>query len=621
MSRLLPHVLVACLLLACPLVRGAEPSAPPFPRIGNCYGAGLGYKTWEEGRPYWAKLGLIVGGCYDLHYDWENPRWTKALTRVEENIARLRAVNRHVLVLPYVDMIEGPDNPNVPQHWWDRDARGQRWSGWPGMLRINTKLEEVLRFNLDKVRTEVIGRPCFDGVFYDCWKPEPWLVPRTAELRGGKAVVMLNAWNLPRQGFQHLNGCLAEDEFNRVIDGHVEFDEFLGRYLRWCNESRRPAVTMLVGHPQSIEMNAWRWAKLTWKERSALRDKLERADLKSMRFGLATALMGDGYFGFDCGDMGRGDWWWYPEYDAPLGQPAGPAQRQADGTWQRQFQGGRVVVNGTLYDAVVSLDRPARDVSTGRIVSRLTLPMFDGRILLPAPGAAPTGDDRPPRVTLAPPATLRVAELDDQIRAVQTPAGLDLRFGPHGQLLHIVRNGRRLLCGGWPTALNQPHVPYTVEGNEPPAVERGADWVQLRYVGRLVEGTHQVQYTETCRVTSPGTFTLRFEFKALTDLDLRMWRHWFALPVTAYAGAEAAADGQTITLPKNLDDKKSLLPATRKLSVEHQGMVLEIETSTPATLIDHRRYGSDEYLLPAYPVAGKVPAGREWSFETTVSVR
>ena len=35
---------------------------PPFPRIGNCYAAGLGSKTWEQGSNYWTKLSLIIGG-------------------------------------------------------------------------------------------------------------------------------------------------------------------------------------------------------------------------------------------------------------------------------------------------------------------------------------------------------------------------------------------------------------------------------------------------------------------------------------------------------------------------------------------------------------------------------
>jgi len=67
-------------LLASPcLARDVSTVNPTYPRIANCYGAGLGYRTWEQGRDYWSKLDLFIGGCYDLHYDWEHPRWPKVI--------------------------------------------------------------------------------------------------------------------------------------------------------------------------------------------------------------------------------------------------------------------------------------------------------------------------------------------------------------------------------------------------------------------------------------------------------------------------------------------------------------------------------------------------------------
>lgn len=394
----LKHLAFYGALLALAPVCGARDLSavnPPFPRIGNCYGAGLGSKTWEQGSNYWCKLGLIIGGGYDLHYDWENPRWSRTLERVEQNLTRLRQANPNVIMLPYVDVIEGPDNPNVPKSWWAL-KNGERWSGWPGYYRINTDLPEVLQFNLDKVRTEVCGRAYFDGVFYDCWKPDDWLVPHTAKLRDGHAVVMINNWNLPNKGFANLNGALAEDEINRVIEGQVDFEDFLARYLRWTRESRKPAVTMIVCRPENMNDDAWHWHKLSYKERQAITEKARTADLKTMRFGLATTLMGDGYFGYDTGTMGRGNWWWYPEYDAPLGHPRGPAHRNIDGTWQREFDGGMVIVNGTVYDAVAKVPAKHRDLSTGRMATDFTIPSFDGRILLPSTEPLTTTPDIEP---------------------------------------------------------------------------------------------------------------------------------------------------------------------------------------------------------------------------------
>ena len=65
--------------------------------------------------------------------------------------------------------------------------------------------------------------------------------------------------------------------------------------------------------------------------------------------------------------------WWYPEFDAPLGRPKGPAEHRPDGLWQRQFDGGLVVVNGTLYDAELTLAANSEDISTHRLGTRFTL--------------------------------------------------------------------------------------------------------------------------------------------------------------------------------------------------------------------------------------------------------
>ncbi len=591
---------------------------PPFPRIGNCYAAGLGSKTWEQGSNYWSKLSLIIGGGYDLHYDWEKPHWPKRLEKVEQNIAKLRQVNPNILVLPYVDVIEGPDNPDVPKQWWAL-KNGERWSGWPGYFRINTDLTEVLQFNLDKVRSEVCGRACFDGVFYDCWKPDDWLVPRTAALRDGKAVVMLNDWNLPRKGFATLNGVLAEDEINRVIEGMVDFEDFLARYFRWVRESRKPVVTMIVCRPQSIGDDAFRWHKLSWKERQAIRDRAQNQDPKTMRFGLTTTLMGDGYFGYDTGTMGRGNWWWYKEYDAPLGHPRGPARRNADGTWQRDYDGGTVIVNGTLYDTVAELHTKSRDVSTARVGTRFTIPSFDGRIFLPTDEPLTTTADVVPRITAAPPEKLRAAKLDNGILAAQTPGGLEIRFDTKGVLRNVIWRGQPLLTGGWPVARNLPSADFHTENDSGGIAGTSDTEARLTFRGTLVEDARRVDFTETCVVTPDNRFTLRFDFTAITDLNLRMWRHYFAFPIARYANATARTDAKRITLPATPKDD-ALLPASKRVVIEAADKTVTIESSISLSLVDHRKHGSEEYLLAGYPVRGAVKEGTKWSVEISATV-
>jgi hypothetical protein len=596
--------------LAVAALHGAE---PPYPRIGNCYGAGLG-RRWEDGRDYWRKLGLIIGGGYDLHYDWDHERWPRQLAAVEANVARLRAVNPTVLILPYVDVVEGPDNPRLPKEWWAlRD--GQRWSGWPGYFRIDTNRADVLAFNLSQVKSRILSRDAFDGVFYDCWGVDDWLVPRTAQLRDGRAVVMINDWNLPRKGFEHLNGCLAEDELNRCVEGKVDFEDFLARYLRWCRDSRKPLTTMLVAHPRGVDMDAWRWSKLPWAERDKLRTSWERSDPAMMRFGLATTLLGDGYFGFDTGDMGRGNWWWYPEYDTPLGTPLGDARRSDDGTWRRDFSGGVVVSNGSGYDAAIELPRRMKNVSNGRIGTRFTLFTWDGALFVPSDEAPTPGDDVAPRVTRTPPAAVRASLVDDGV-VVQTPGGLDARFDAPGRLRSLRLDGRLVASGGWPDAQAQPSKPFKADGR---LTSRGdADGrARLEYRGTMAAELQRVDYVETVTVEADNRLTLHFDFTAATDLDLRMWRHYWMFPVSRYAGGRAGNGQTSAALPAALGTV-DLLDASREFSVETDDIRVEVVGTLGCGLVDHRRYGSPDYLLAGYPVSGKVPAGRTWSVDTSL---
>jgi len=87
-------------------------------------------------------------------------------------------------------------------------------------------------------------------------------------------------------------------------------------------------------------------------------------DLRAMRFGLGSALMGDGYYAYDYGSASHGQTWWYDEYDNGAGSSltAGvdaraTALRVATGT-ARRFQAGDVVrVPSSVYtNAGLTLD-------------------------------------------------------------------------------------------------------------------------------------------------------------------------------------------------------------------------------------------------------------------------
>jgi hypothetical protein len=106
------------------------------------------------------------------------------------------------------------------------------------------------------------------------------------------------------------------------------------------------------------------------------------ADMKKMRLGLALSLMGDNtYYTYDFGPRDHGQAWWYPEYDADLGEPLGEYYER-DGVYWREFDNGFVVA--APDGASVSFDEEYTDVTSGEASMSFTVEEGDGRIFLKA---------------------------------------------------------------------------------------------------------------------------------------------------------------------------------------------------------------------------------------------
>jgi hypothetical protein len=90
-------------------------------------------------------------------------------------------------------------------------------------------------------------------------------------------------------------------------------------------------------------------------------------------------------------------------------------------------------------------------------------------------------------------------------------------------------------------------------------------------------------------------------------------------PVASYAGATATDGQQTVTLPDE-PAKAALLSGATHLTLSKGERTIEIEASVPMSLIDHRQWGTQDYLLAGYPVGGKVAAGTAWAAQVSVKV-
>jgi len=381
---------------------------PSFPRIANVYGSLMLWKQWTDTYypgwtncgEYWSKVDLMVGCGYDIHFDFgTNPTRDSYLPRLQSNLTQLRSLNPTAKVFAYAMTFESADShPEVQDGWWVRDAEGNKvlCHGVPGLFRVDTENPDVVNYLATNIISHILDTVDVDGVFMD---DETWAVGSGTDTVNSQLTAaypdkmyMCNKWNLPTEGFDRFNGMLAEDEIKRVYQGKpgYTFDSFMARYLNWSSGGRTPCATVVSAYPSSpygYDVPGWSTA---WATATAGMDALQKEALKAtykdtepqlFRFALTTTLLGNGYFAYDFG-IQRGSWWWFQEYDAPLGYPTGNCTQPGDGTRRREYQGGTVVVNPTGAPITVTFPSPRKDASTGTVASQFDIPSRDGRILL-----------------------------------------------------------------------------------------------------------------------------------------------------------------------------------------------------------------------------------------------
>ena len=116
-------------------------------------------------------------------------------------------------------------------------------------------------------------------------------------------------------------------------------------------------------------------------------------DYQSMRYGLASCLMNDGYYSFTSNSQGYTGVVWFDEFNAKLGQEtsAPPTAAWQNGVWRRDFTNGIALVNPKgngprtvqLGGTFVKLNgTQAPSVNNGQTVTSVTLQDRDGIILM-----------------------------------------------------------------------------------------------------------------------------------------------------------------------------------------------------------------------------------------------
>jgi hypothetical protein len=448
------------------------------------------------------------------------------------------------------------------------------------------------------------------------WLNETWrkaktdLARKVREAVGAKAVFMTNGageWGIP-----YMNGILLEDRLDYVLDGRGRWEDVVREYLRWTEAPSKPNVTTIVSS-SGIEPPYEGWKRMDAKERKAL---LERGrNLKDrMRFGLATTLMGDGYYAYDLHTRWRGQRWWYPEYDAPLGYPKGKGRQEADGTWRREFDGGTVIVNPTPFDAEVAFAGRHRDVTTEKVDDHFVIPAMDGRILLPtdaevASGAIP--DPQPLFKPFGPEAV--VARGDRVLFRLKDAAAL---FDVSGRLLMLTDGGRVLLEGLAAFIVRTPWRDFGYADCRCLMLPDG----RVQFTGRRTDGDFAVGYQQEALVENRA-LSVTYRWEALTDAQFHMFRQQADFPMGQYQGGRFKTDAGETALPHDQAAQPRLGGPLRRITmIPTDGPRVTIEVTTDAALVDERHYGVQAYRLGASPAPRDVKAGQKWECSFRIQV-
>ena len=331
-----------------------------FPRIAN-----LWYDGSLDGAPgaFLAKLGLLVPSL-------QSPG--------EATLRRLHRENPNLVILATNQSFEHFDwEPDVPESWYLRDTGGQRICMWPQSFRLNVTNPAVVEYNARRIQKTLADSDyLFDGAFFDSFstnfgphrdsygrsfsvdadndgKPDDpaafagaWragvirIAARFKELEP-VAIMTGHLGEEPRSDFlPYFHGDNIAFRTVDVVEGLHPFASLRERYDDWCAAGRHPGVTVIdAGAPNQLGYGYGVYGSWEEARRGIPEGVLDfaRTWYPTMRFGLTTALMNDGYFERHFSDVLYCLDWWYDEFDAKLGKALGPSRLALESTGSKQL--------------------------------------------------------------------------------------------------------------------------------------------------------------------------------------------------------------------------------------------------------------------------------------------
>jgi len=340
-----------------------------------------------------------------------------------DNIRYLRELNPQIIILAYTSANEAPLNrlnevepagtglwhdltANLQPEWQLKTASGKNISWWPGNISLNLYPKDKNGrsygdYLIGFYQNKILATGLWDGLLFDnVWQTVAWVdanIDIDADGQFDSVEKINRLWSESNANFFKKLRQAVGSKYLILGNGDGEYHDYLnGRMFEawpeiweggWTGQTKKYLALGQNGYaPRLSIINA------------DTNNTGNYRDWQKLRFSLASALLGDGYFSFDYGTKLREQLWWYDEYDATLGKAAGEPFNLLDrnnreikpGVWQRDFSGGVALVNSTNEKQIINFDgeyekiRGTQDkaVNNGAIVNRLELSAQDGIILL-----------------------------------------------------------------------------------------------------------------------------------------------------------------------------------------------------------------------------------------------
>lgn len=378
------------------------------PKVAATRLSGPGANLLEQ--HHLARFGFVVTGL------------SGTTTQMQTIINTIRQRNPRIKLANYTNLVEANHQPIsgsnhfdpslavIANDWWTYTANGSlvAWTSAYDTSVVNiTKWaptdaqgRRYPRWLADHQAARLGGLVGLDYIYTD----NVWHTPRP---RTGSAdwrrigTDQLNAsaeiQSAHRQGTADYWNALRTNMPSKMIIGNADNDLSFPEFKSQLNGA---FLECGMGKSWSLETRGWHLMMAQY--RAMLANTIAPKDvilqgcgpnglnLNQLRYGLASALLEDGWFAYNI--TGQKDPVWADEYDAPLGSAieAPPVAPTASGIWMRKYSNGLVVVNPTSTAASISVGSGYRRLSgaqdpvtnNGQPVSSVTLGPRTGLLLV-----------------------------------------------------------------------------------------------------------------------------------------------------------------------------------------------------------------------------------------------